>query len=87
MKSVSIAEGRRRLAELIREAEAGRSVTLLRRGKPVAVLMSASTYNRLERVAAYLEALEISARLAAYPGIPNAVEVARAAREELEEHH
>jgi len=85
MRSVSVAEGRRRLAELIREAEAGRSVTILRRGRPVAVLVSAGTYGRLERAAAYLGALEISERLAAQPGVPNALEVARAAREELEE--
>ena len=85
MRTVSVAEGRRRLAELIREAEAGHSVTILRRGKPVAVLVSTGTYSRLERIAAYLEALEISKRLAANPGVPNALEVARAAREELEE--
>ncbi len=51
------------------------------RGRPAAVPVSAEEFLRLERAAAYLEALEISRRLEGLPGTPSAV----AARAELEE--
>lgn len=43
----SIAELRRRLAHLVRDAERGDSVQITRRGKPVAVLMGLRTYRQL----------------------------------------
>jgi prevent-host-death family protein len=43
----SIAEARDRLARLIKEAEKGAPVQLTRRGKPVAVLVSMSDYQKL----------------------------------------
>ena len=46
----SIAEARNDLSGVVREAEAGRPVTLSRRGRPVAVVVSARDY---ERVAGY----------------------------------
>lgn len=52
MKSVSIAEARNRLTELIYEAEAGRPVRLTRRGAPVAVLLGDGDYQRLHAAAA-----------------------------------
>jgi prevent-host-death family protein len=46
-KTYSIAEARNDLSNVVREAEAGRPVTLSRRGHPVAVVVSASDYSRL----------------------------------------
>jgi len=45
----SIAEARDNLARAVHEAEAGRRVEIHRRGKPVAVLLSAGEYLRLTR--------------------------------------
>ncbi len=84
MNRASVAEARRRFAQLLREAEAGRPLTFLRRGWPVAVLVSASVYDELERRFGYLRALETSDRLGGRSGVPDALTVARAAREELE---
>lgn len=84
MNRATVAEARRRFAQLLREAEAGRPVTVLRRGRPVAVLVAATVYDELERMSGYLRALEISERLRGRPGVPDALAVARAAREELE---
>ncbi|MDB5971597.1 MAG: Antitoxin [Hydrocarboniphaga sp.] len=47
MKTVSIAQAKDRLTELLYEAEDGRPVQVTRRGKAVAVLMSESEYERL----------------------------------------
>jgi prevent-host-death family protein len=43
-KTCSIAEARNDLSGVVREAEAGRPVTLSRRGKPVAVVLSAAAF-------------------------------------------
>lgn len=48
MKSVSIAQARDSLAELLYEAEEGRPVQVTRRGKAVAVLLSETEYERLQ---------------------------------------
>lgn len=45
----SIAEARDRLTKLVRDAEKGLSVELTRRGKPVAILVSLSEYEKLQR--------------------------------------
>ena len=52
-KSYSIASARAKLANIVDEVEAGSEVELTRRGKKVAVVMSAARYARLrgERVA------------------------------------
>jgi len=52
-KSYSIAGARAKLASIVDEVEAGSEVELTRRGKKVAVVMSAARYARLrgERVA------------------------------------
>jgi prevent-host-death family protein len=47
MKTVSIAQARDSLAELLYEAEEGRPVQVTRRGKAVAVLLSETEYERL----------------------------------------
>src|SRR5687767_7876355 len=58
-KSYSIARARARLADIVDEVEAGSEVELTRRGKKVAVVMSAAKYARLrgER-AAFMTAYE-----------------------------
>ena len=43
----SIAEARQEFARLVRRVERGRPLEIARRGRPVAVLMSASEYLRL----------------------------------------
>jgi prevent-host-death family protein len=52
-KSYSVARARAKLAQIVDEVEAGSEVELTRRGKQVAVVMSAARYARLrgERVA------------------------------------
>ena len=46
-KTFSVAEARRNFAHLIETAERGRVVAITRRGKPVAVLLSAARYSAL----------------------------------------
>ena len=47
MHSYPIAEARRNLPSLIREAEKGETVRLTRRGEPVAVLVGLRSFERL----------------------------------------
>ena len=46
----SIAEARRNLPALVREAENGKEVELTRRGKPVAMLISHRTFKHLTSI-------------------------------------
>jgi len=46
-RDYSIAEAKDHFAEAVRTAEAGETVTLTRRGRPVAVLLSESEFRRL----------------------------------------
>ncbi|MDW7712488.1 MAG: type II toxin-antitoxin system Phd/YefM family antitoxin [Deferrisomatales bacterium] len=58
-RGYSIAEARNHLAALIHDAEAGSPVRITRRGRPVAVLLSHSQYERLTgRPQRFWEALE-----------------------------
>ncbi len=45
---ISIAEARNQLPALIHQAETGQPVTISRRGKPVAVVLSVAEYERLK---------------------------------------
>jgi prevent-host-death family protein len=47
MLEYSIAEANSNFARIVREAEAGRPVTLVRRGRPVAVVISTKQYAQL----------------------------------------
>jgi prevent-host-death family protein len=47
-KRYSIADARRNLPTLVREAESGADVQLTRRGRPVAVVVSLKEYERLK---------------------------------------
>lgn len=49
MVEYSIAEANSNLAKIVREAENGEPVKLIRRGKPVAVVLSLKEYERLSR--------------------------------------
>jgi len=53
LKSYTVASARAKLAEIVDEVEGGKEVELTRRGKKVAVVMSAARYARLrgDRVA------------------------------------
>lgn len=46
-REYSIAHVRDHLSEVVHEAEAGEKITLTRRGKPVAVLLSQQQFDRL----------------------------------------
>lgn len=48
MSQVSIAEAKNALTRLIYEAERGEAIQITRHGKPVAVLVSRETYERLK---------------------------------------
>lgn len=52
MREVSIRDAKARLTRWVRAAEAGSSVRLTRRGKPVAVLVSDREFRRLEAAGA-----------------------------------
>ena len=47
MTTVSIAEAKNQLTRIVQEAETGESVHITRHGKPVAVLVSETEYERL----------------------------------------
>ena len=53
VKSYTVANARAKLADIVDEVEAGSDIELTRRGKKVAIVMSAARYARLrgERVA------------------------------------
>ena len=66
-KTYSIAEARNDLSNVVREAEAGRPVTLSRRGRIVAVVVSAATtqvvdHGRIARAIAELRDFRASCR-------------------------
>lgn len=48
IKNVSISQARRALGSLMRDLEKKHVIELTRRGKPIAVLLSMSEYNRLK---------------------------------------
>lgn len=49
-KSVTIAKAKATLSDCIREVEAGSPVLITRHGKPVAALVRASDFHRLDRL-------------------------------------
>ena len=51
---ISIADAKNRLPALIHQAEAGEAVTITRRGKPVAVVISFDEYERVRGAASSL---------------------------------
>lgn len=78
---ISIAEAHNRLSSLLKQVEKG-PVKITRRGKTVGVIIGPEEYERLRRVEAYLNLLDISREVGEGPG---ADELYRASRQELEQ--
>jgi prevent-host-death family protein len=78
---ISIAEAHNHLSSLIKQVKKG-PVFITRRGKAVGVIIDPEEYERLRRVSAYLQLLDISHELGEGPG---ADEIYRASRQELED--
>jgi len=83
-KQVSIAEAKRDLTKLLREAEEKQTeIVVTRRGEPFMVILRYEDYERLERLRGYLNMVRISEELKD-SGI-SATEVYEESRRELEE--
>jgi prevent-host-death family protein len=78
---ISIAEAHNHLSSLLKQVQKG-PVVITRRGKAVGVIIDPEEYERLLRVSAYLQLLDISHELGEGPG-PD--EIYRASRQELED--
>lgn len=83
-KRVSVAEAKRDLTKLLREAEEKKEgIIVTRRGVPFVVILRYEDYERLERLRAYLNMVRISQTLEG-SGI-SASEIHEESRRELEE--
>ena len=83
-KKVSVAEGKKSFTQLLRQVEKEQAAVLIfRRGRFVGAILPPDEYERLGRLQAYFEALQLSKQLA--PLQLNAAELAQEARQELEE--
>jgi len=83
-KIVSVAEAKRDLTMLLRDAESKRTeVVITRRGKPVSALLSFEEYAELRKLRAYMGMLRISKELES-SGI-TATELFEESRKELED--
>ena len=78
---ITVAEAHNRLSHWLKQVRTN-PIVIKRRGKAIGVLIDPEEYDRLRRVAAYLQLLDISHELAE---APNADEIYRASRQELEE--
>lgn len=65
VNSVSIADAKNRLSELVKRVEAGERITLTRRGHPVARLAAVDDGNAQSQAARVAEAFDALARLRA----------------------
>ena len=83
-KKIAVAEGKKSFTQLLKEAEKERTTILIfRRGRFAGAILPPDEYERLERLAAYFEALQLSKQLARLP--VSSAELAREARQELED--
>jgi prevent-host-death family protein len=82
LMSVSIAEAKGHLSDLIKQAH-DEPVVITRRGRPDVVLLSFEDYELLHRVRAYLAILRLSRELHDVP--VTATELHESSRRELEE--
>ena len=78
---ISVAEAHNRLSRWLKKVQE-EPITITRRGKPVGVIISPEEYERLRKVAAYLDLLRLSQSLSER-GL-TAEELYTASREELE---
>jgi hypothetical protein len=82
-KRVSVAEGKQSLPRLLREVEqADTTVLIYRRDQLAGAIVGSEAFERLMRVQAYVDALQLSEQLSGLP--VNAVDLARDARGEAE---
>jgi len=79
--NISIAEAHNRLSHWLKQVRKS-PVIITRRGKAVGVIIDPEEFEKLRRVGAYLQLLEISHELGAGTG---ADEIQTASRQELEE--
>lgn len=85
-KQVSVAEAKRDLTKLLREAEEkGMEIVVTRRGVPFMVILRFEDYEHLERLRAYLEMVRISEELKGSE--ISATEIYEESRRELEERY
>jgi prevent-host-death family protein len=63
MKEVSITEGKRDFTSLLTLSEKGELITLMRRKKPVAVIVPHSEYKRIKKIMNYFAMKAISEEL------------------------
>lgn len=83
-RKVSVAEGKKSFTQLLRQVEEERTTVLIfRRDQFAGAILPPEEYERLERLQAYFEALQLSKQLAHLE--VTAAELAREARQELEE--
>jgi prevent-host-death family protein len=69
-KIYSVAEAKSRLSALLREVERGSTVELTRRGKPVAIVLASSDYERLRGGArTFTQALKELRRKKGFQGV------------------
>lgn len=82
-KRVSVAEGKQTLPRLLREVEkADTTILIYRRDELAGAIIGSLAFERLMRLQAYVDALRLSEQLSGLP--VNAVDLARAARDEVE---
>jgi len=78
---ISIADAHNHLSSLLKRVEEG-PVIITRRGKAVGVLINPKEYERIRRVSAYLQLLDISREIGEGAGVE---EIYHASRQELED--
>ncbi len=85
-KQVSVAEAKRDLTKLLREAaEKQMEIVVTRRGEPYMIIVRYQDYERLSRIRAYLDMVRISQELKG-SGI-SATEIYEESRRQLEERY
>lgn len=80
---ISVAEAHNRLSRWLKQVK-DQPITITRRGKPVGVIISPEEYERLHKVAAYLQMLRLSQSINESESGVTAEELFQASREELE---
>ncbi len=85
-KHVSVAEAKRDLTKILREAQKKRmEIVVTRRGKPFMVILPYEDYERLERLRSYVSMVRISEQLK--DAKISAAEIFEESRRELEERY
>jgi len=85
-KHVSVAEAKRDLTKILREANKKRTeIVVTRRGKPFMVILPYEDYERLERLRSYMNMVRISEKLK--DAKISAAEIFEESRRELEERY